>query len=276
MAAFLAPLVPLALRYGPRLLLLATAAWTGTRLVQSGGDPKKAFVALREDVVRTYQFFTGDESRKLKDAGDQLQKKGGDIATFATALLALVEFVSGVKLTEAKKAVTGAKAVLDAYNKLSPADKRKVSEVSPVDIPEEVQKALQKHLYTMGLHTLNDTNVEGISTPAQFLCRKYTGLFYIGRSGHQLMPEEIDGMLAATILHLHEQIGTDVQQPLIAWWRNIGVSVPGADLIKRLQECPEVAALGVDVRYIAYALHQNVPGLKFGPLEDDLVKRLQQ
>ena len=113
-----------------------------------------------------------------------------------------------------------------------------------------------------------------MSKPAEFLCQKYTGLFYIGRSGNQLTAEEVD-TVASTMLHLHSMADTPDQALLIEWYTTVDETITGENLIERLKKCPEVTALGFDVRYIAYALHQSVPGLDFGPLDDELIKRLQ-
>ncbi len=274
MALPFAPLIPLALRFGPRLLLLATTAWAGTRLVQSGGDPKKAFVALREDVIRAYQFFTNDQTAKLKKAGDTLQKRGGDAAVFANTLLALIEAVSGIKLTETKKVITQTRTVIDAWSKLKPAERVAAEKAVGVKIPEVVQQALVNYMYNLGLKTLNETQVAGMDLP-QFLSRKYIGLFYIGRSGKHLTAEEVD-RLATDFRHYHAQIGGEAEQPLVDWYTSVGVSLPESGLIERLKKCPEVSGLAVDVRYIAYALNQPVPGLTFGPLDEALLKRLEQ
>lgn len=274
MALPFAPLIPFVARFGPRLLLLATTAWAGTRLAQSGGDPKKAFGALRMDVIKAYQFFTNDQTTKLKKAGDTLQKRGGDAAVFANTLLALIEAVSGIRLTETKKVITQTRTVIDAWSKLKPAERVAAEKAVGVKIPEVVQQALVNYMYNLGLETLNSTQVTNM-TLAEFISRKYIGLFYIGRSGHRMTAEEVD-TLASTMLHLHSLHNTSGDKDLIAWYQTVGVSVPGADLIERLKKCPEVSALAVDVRYIAHALNQSVPGLTFGPLDEALLKRLEQ
>jgi hypothetical protein len=254
--------------FGLRAALLGTAGWFAGRMVTEHGDPKKAVGALRADMVRTYEFFTKDQTTRLKDAGDTLQKNGGNLATFATALLALVEFVSGIKLSKTKHIVTQTRAVLDAYGKLSPADKKVADAVVTPDVKAILETALAEHMYTLGQKTLQNTHVEGM-TLTQYLNQKYTALYYIGRSKHQLTAKEVDS-LADTMIHLHTMIkgkGKKKEQgPMIQWYQSVGVGVEGADLIDRLKACPEVRAIGKDdaARYIAYALRHPVPGLTFG------------
>jgi hypothetical protein len=111
---------------------------------------------------------------------------------------------------------------------------------------------------------------------SEFLNRKYTGLYYIGRSGNQLSPQEVD-VLAKTMLHLHALIGGPEHDALVEWYTTVGVTIAGPGLVKRLEKCTEVSAIATDAAsYIAHALHHPVPKLKFGAIDGALLKRLQQ
>jgi hypothetical protein len=63
---------------------------------------------------------------------------------------------------------------------------------------------------------------------------------------------------------------------MIEWYQTVGVGVPGADILTRLSACPQVQAIGKDAeRYIAYALHQPVPGLTFDGIAEEMAVRFK-
>lgn len=273
MALPLAPLLPILWRYGPRVLIAAKAGWISWRLYQNKGDLKKTFVAIRNDVVHSYQFVTDAQYRALKKAGDTLKTKGGEYTALADALLMLAEIITGTKLTSARTALKQTGTVADAFNKLSPAAKAVVKAEAEVDIEHTMNKALAKFLYTEGLRLYNISTPLG-ATVAEHLSNKYLGLYYIGRSGNHLTSEEVD-TLSDDFVHFHHQIDPVRYADIIAWYTTVGVSKPANILPALLKACDEVTALDVDARYIAYALNQPIPELDFGGMDAELKKRFK-
>ena len=273
MALPLAPLLPFLLRYGPRALLAAKAGWVGWRLYQNKGDIGKTFVAIRNDVVHSYQFVTDAQYRALKKAGDTLKTKGGDYAALGDALLMLAEIVTGTKLTSARTALKQSGTVAEAFNKLSPNAKAAVNAATDVDIEQTLNKALAKFLYTEGLRLYNINTPLG-TTVSEHLRSKYLGLYYIGRSGNHLTAEEVD-TLSDDFVHFHHQIDPVRYTDIIAWYTTVGVSKSANILPTLLEACDEVRALDVDARYIAYALNQPIAGLDFGGMDAELKRRFK-
>lgn len=269
----LAPLIPFLWRYGPRVLLAAKAGWVGWRLYQNKGDIGKTFVAIRDDVVHSYQFVTDAQYRALKKAGDTLKTKGGDYAALGDALLMLAEIITGTKLTSARTALKQTGTVAEAFSKLSPKAQAAVKAEVEVDIEQTLDKALARFLYTEGLRLYNVSTPLG-ATVAEHLSNKYLGLYYIGRSGNHLTSEEVD-TLADDFVHFHHQIDPVRYTDIIAWYTTVGVSKPANILPALLQVCDEVKALDVDARYIAYALNQLIPDLDFGGMDAELKKRFK-
>ncbi len=279
MALPLSPFLPFALRFGVRAVLLGGVGWLAGRMVTEQGDPDKALKAMRADVGKAYAFFTHSQTSRLKDAGEALEKKGGNLATFATALMALVEFVGGIKLTKTTEVFEKAKTVLDAFKKLTPAEQAEAERTARVDINSVINEALAKEMHAIGMQRLYDETGVDAMTLSQYLNLKYTGLFYIGRSGNQLTPKEVDA-LASKMVHLHTMIkgrGKKKQQgPMIAWYQSKGVGFSADDTMARLTVCPEVNVIGKDAeRYIAYALRQSVPDLKFDGIAAEMSVRVK-
>ena len=108
----------------------------------------------------------------------------------------------------------------------------------------------------------------------EHLENQYLGLYYIGRSGHALSAEVVDS-LTTHFIDFHHQVAAERDKELIAWYQTVGVNKPTNTLPALLATCPEVAALEVDVRYIAYALHQPIEGLTFSGLKAELEKHLR-
>ncbi len=272
------PIPPL-VQLGVRAVIVGSIGWFASRMVTEDGDPDKALKAMYTDIMKTYTFLTQKQAKRLKDAGDTLQKGGGELASFATMFLKFIERASGMKLNRTNEIVRQAKEVLDAFDALRPAEKAAAKAATNIDIPNELRDDLSALMYSLGLKTLADTSFEGMNL-SQFLNRKYTGLYFIGRSGKQLTMKEVD-TLSVTLLHYHTMIkgkGRKKQQgPLIEWYVSKGVNVPGADLVSRLAACPEVTIIGKDAeRYIAHALHQPVPGLTFDGITEEMVARFQE
>ena len=271
MAVFLAPLLPFALRWGARALVVGGVTWIGARVYQNDGNVPKAFNVLREDVVHGYKFVTDEQYRKLQQAGDRLYAKGGEYANFASLLLALAETISGSNLGNATKALTKVQAILAAYVAFDAKRKNDIKNETGFDVEALMHDALARLMYTKGIEMVNDTNVTHLSI-AQYLQHQYLGLYYIGRSGNHLGAEEVDSR-AMHLRHLHHQAGPRKYKALVTWFETVGVSYPGA-LLPLLQACDLIKNLQVDPRYIAHALNQRDATLSFDGILEDLLNRL--
>ncbi len=273
MALPLVPLIPILLRYAPRVIILAKAGWIGVRLYQNKGDLGKTFVTIRDDVVHSYKFVTDAQYRALRSAGEKLKANGGEYANLGDALLILAELITGTKLTSARNALKQTGVVAKALHELSPATKETVAKNAGMDLEQTLNKALANFLYTEGLRLVNTPSALG-ETVKDHLSQIYLGLYYIGRSGNRLTSGEVD-TLVTHLLHFHHQIDSVRYAEIIDWYTTVGVSKPGNILTQLLQACPEVTSLDVDCQYIAYALNQPITGLDFGDMEAELKKRFK-
>jgi hypothetical protein len=273
MALPLLPIIPLIWRLRVPIVLAAKGIWVGGRLLQNKGNLPKTFAALRDDVMHSYKFVTDAQYRTLKSAGNKLKEKGGEYATLADALLMLAELVTGMDLKSARAAVKQTGTVADVYKKLSPEAKATVQAETSLSVDKAVHDVYANLLYSAGLRLLDSSNVPG-STVATHLQNQYRGLYYIGRSGHSLSTEVVDS-LAIHMKHFHQQVNSERDAELIAWYETVGVSKPENILPTLLADCPEVQMLDVDVRYIAYALHQPIKALPFDGVKEELEKHLK-
>lgn len=132
---------------------------------------------------------------------------------------------------------------------------------------EEVQEArehkaakqvnLRQKLYDHGRDLIDNRerySKEGGSL-SDYLKQTYLGLYCIGRTGAVLQDTVIDA-LALELAHVHKLHRKRKDAAISEWYQSVGVNNPHkiADL---LADCREVAALGVDTRYIARALGEH-------------------
>ena len=94
------------------------------------------------------------------------------------------------------------------------------------------------------------TAVPDDESPSTYLQKQYRALYLLGRAGHQVNSEQ-KNKLFLLLKSLHIALDRAEDRFMIDWFDQI---TSGPSLPKRLGICPEVEALGVDERYIAFAL----------------------
>lgn len=103
---------------------------------------------------------------------------------------------------------------------------------------------------------------------ATYMKHLYRGLYMIGRT-RAVLKGTIQESIARKLLHLHHQRRPSRDEKLVEWYTTVGQTSTD-DLADLLKKCPE--ANSFDVRYIAYAMGENVPGLTFPKLDDEIVE----
>lgn len=264
-----APLVPFALRWGARMLLVAGAGWVANRAIQHRGSPSKTLAALRDDAVHTFRFVTDEHYRKLKRTAENLTEKGTDYTNLAGLVLSLAEAVSGAELSTTRTVLQRAQDILTAYNALDSFRKEQVDEAADENLESQINSALQGMLYSKGITLINATKAPEQDTAA-YLEQTYRGLYYIGRSGRKLGAEELDSR-AQGYRSLHESVDTSESKALAAWYSTVGEHAPAPVLpflrsYAKASDFPEA-----DMHYVAAALGQPPEDLDFsGVLEEVL------
>jgi hypothetical protein len=269
--ALFAPFIPVIIKIGVRVALAGKVSWVGYRLYQNSGNIPKTLVHLKNDLVHSYKFFTDEQYRKIKAAGETLSEKGAGYADLAKLLLSLAEIVTGTKLSNIATAIEKTKQILTAYQKLSPAEKQVVQKSTDLNVEETMHDALARSLYAQGIKIVGSEKPEGMELE-EYLSHYYLGLYYIGRSGHKFSSEDVDST-ASHLINLHSQVGPHRHKALINWYSAIGKQAPNEDLELLLSQCPEVRQLNVDTRYIAFALNQKYDNLSFDGVMEELLSR---
>ncbi|MEK7639309.1 MAG: hypothetical protein AAB388_04070 [Patescibacteria group bacterium] len=158
------------------------------------------------------------------------------------------------------------KEIKAAYATLPSQAQKTVANVFNLD--DYLNNVLRETADSEGVRILGEKVFDG-RTIEDHLRRQYLGLFLIGRAGSVLEPDERTAV-TNNLLVFHRQIGREADKQLISWYTDPGSDKPPA-LAGRLAGCPEVEALGVDQKFIAYALGQPVV-VSFENLLQDLEK----
>lgn len=137
-----------------------------------------------------------------------------------------------------------------------------------------LDEALQLRLANLGRALLRDRKDLAASSQVDlrgYLKQTYRGLYCIGRSAHKL-PGDSAASYADELAHLHLQLRPRKDAAIVQWYRTSGNGT-GDSLVELLRNCPEVKQLGVDPRYIAFALGEASENLPFGGLSEEIVER---
>jgi hypothetical protein len=111
------------------------------------------------------------------------------------------------------------------------------------------------HLAQKGWSLLEQKH-DGEQTLDTYLGQKYLGLYLIGRAKTRV-PNDRREAIAHDLRHFHHQLDRQTDWALVEWYETIGVS-KSIPLSKLLRVCPEVIALEIDPRYIAFAFGEEV------------------
>jgi len=267
MAVPIPVLIPIALR----LSALAGLTWFGTRAFQNQGDISKTARHMRKDMSDSASYLTGSPVQKIRQAAEQLQRKGGEYANLANLLISLAETIAGGNLAQAKKILEKVQLVLSAYTAFDTTRKAEVDKEIDGDLESMMNEASAGVMRAKGLSIVNDGKGEGLSI-GEFLSRHYLGLYYIGRSGGRLTAEDVDSR-ANTLCQWHLMAGPRKYKELAEWYKSVAVCGHPDPLLPLLRECDLVKSLNVDPRYIACALNQKDATLSFEGILEDLLDR---
>lgn len=214
-------------------------------------------------------------AKALKSIGDdipilvkQLQEHGETFFEQARDLLdALQELKKGTS-TPFCELVAKIDCVQSAYSHLPDSVHTLVD--SQFNVQASLTKLSREAAVTEGWRLMGALPDEGDSKENlnQHLARWYRGLYLIGCVQERVSSSDQD-TIAHTLRHFHAQLGRSVDQPLVEWYQTVGVSAH-VSLDRLLGTCPEIIALGIDHRYIAYAMGQDVDVVFL-----DMLKRLK-
>lgn len=84
----------------------------------------------------------------------------------------------------------------------------------------------------------------------------YRGLYLIGLGGEPLTGKDRDSF-ASDLLQFHNHLGRPEDAALIDWYQTVGTS-KRMKLSQLLHACPEATELEIDLRYIAFAMGEEV------------------
>lgn len=134
------------------------------------------------------------------------------------------------------------------------------------------EKKLRDRLRQKGRQALYSWDDESLREEGlgAYLTYVYKALWQVGRSGTRLKDDYAD-RVALRLGHIHTLYRPRKDKPIADWMKDRGYNNEH-NLSTLLSECKEIKELGIDPRYIGFALGEDYEDLSFGGLADELVK----